>query len=454
MLYVKLRQCCCYTSPHPVVVVHDDYMQQEDDFHSSSSPRRLSELSSSSSLSARDVSSASKHMHAPTTTSQGVGLGVAEKDAYADTRRSPARGRSTRGWTSKWFETIPSEGNLGEALVRQHTVVHEGTRLVPYVHQVAGHRFSEGKNGSLVDCNGKFYKPLPTGPRGVREVAFYERIFGKKVDGGDVAADTTTTSNQPASESASSRIVDPARRWTDTQLSAFVPTFHGVVQLVPGAGTRPIRYVVLQDQAFHFNKPSILDVKIGYQTWHPKDSTDEHRLKCASRDAESTSSRLGFKLCGMQVYMPSGGTYWRAGKPACKRLRIEEVEPALRHFVTNGGSLRSSDVLFGKRGLLAQLRELYSFFEAQSSYVFYSSSILVMFEGSAQPGDGKTSVSIRLVDFAHTYYTEESSLFDGGGGDPTSIDVNFLGGLKSFIGFLERLDEDGGSVELPVQNYS
>ncbi|KDD73215.1 hypothetical protein H632_c2418p0, partial [Helicosporidium sp. ATCC 50920] len=41
---------------------------------------------------------------------------------------------------------------------------------------VAGHLFEEGKAGSLVDDYGHFYKPLQAGPRGERELAFYQAI--------------------------------------------------------------------------------------------------------------------------------------------------------------------------------------------------------------------------------------------------------------------------------------
>ena len=308
------------------------------------------------------------------------------------------------------FSRFPSEGHLTEALVKKHTVVHRGVPLVPYVHQVAGHRFSEGKNGSLIDQRGKFYKPLPHGPRGHREVAFYERVYG------------------------TSAIAGSAQLWCHSRLREFLPVFFGAVSLVPGAGTGPVRYVVLGDQAFHYTTPSILDVKIGYQTWHPTESSDEHRERCMARDSATTSSRLGFKLCGMQVYVPTTASYWRAGKPACKKLRIEEVEPALRKFVTNGGSLLAADVLTGPRGLIAQLQELHRFFKQQSSYVFYSSSILIMFEGSSARGTDP-SVSIRLVDFAHTYSSDAGSALESG----APADTNFIGGLEAFLGFLRRL---------------
>jgi 1D-myo-inositol-tetrakisphosphate 5-kinase/inositol-polyphosphate multikinase len=44
-------------------------------------------------------------------------------------------------------------------------------------NQVAGHRFEEGRVGSLVDDSGRFYKPLQTGARGDKETQFYDKIW-------------------------------------------------------------------------------------------------------------------------------------------------------------------------------------------------------------------------------------------------------------------------------------
>jgi 1D-myo-inositol-tetrakisphosphate 5-kinase/inositol-polyphosphate multikinase len=44
-------------------------------------------------------------------------------------------------------------------------------------NQVAGHRFEEGRVGSLVDDSGRFYKPLQDGARGDHETLFYDKIW-------------------------------------------------------------------------------------------------------------------------------------------------------------------------------------------------------------------------------------------------------------------------------------
>ena len=65
-----------------------------------------------------------------------------------------------------------------------------------------------------------------------------------------------------------------------------------------------------------------------------------------------------------------------------------------------------------------------AFVQVQQEFVFYSSSILIIYEGDAQK-QSETNVVIRLVDFAHTFPVDGKR------------DSNFLDGLASFMSVLE-----------------
>lgn len=54
------------------------------------------------------------------------------------------------------------------------------------------------------------------------------------------------------------------------------------------------------------------------------------------KDAATTQARLGFKICGMQVWRSSQGGYWRASKRWCKTLPEGVVDKALMSFTNNG----------------------------------------------------------------------------------------------------------------------
>jgi len=56
----------------------------------------------------------------------------------------------------------------------------------------------------------------------------------------------------------------------------------------------------LEDVVQQYLRPSIIDIKVGYQTWYP--GADEAYIqRCQAKDAATTQAALGFKICGMQV---------------------------------------------------------------------------------------------------------------------------------------------------------
>lgn len=104
----------------------------------------------------------------------------------------------------------------------------------------------------------------------------------------------------------------------------------------------------------------------------------------------------------------------------------EAVTKALLCFANNEAGLTPKDIYGGPRGAIAQLAGLTAWFAQQTEFCFYSSSILIIYEGSATTAD-KAAVSIRLVDFAHT--------FPSGG----QQDGNFLAGARALLGALSAV---------------
>ena len=52
--------------------------------------------------------------------------------------------------------------------------------------------------------------------------------------------------------------------------------------------------------AQQYHRPSIIDIKVGYQTWYPG-AEEDYIQRCQAKDAATTQAALGFKVCGMQV---------------------------------------------------------------------------------------------------------------------------------------------------------
>ena len=59
-------------------------------------------------------------------------------------------------------------------------------------------------------------------------------------------------------------------------------------------------YMVLENLTSKFSSPSILDLKVGTRQYGD-DIPEEKKKKHMKTVAESTSSTLGIRICGMQV---------------------------------------------------------------------------------------------------------------------------------------------------------
>ncbi|EPS70612.1 hypothetical protein M569_04146 [Genlisea aurea] len=267
-------------------------------------------------------------------------------------------------------------------------------------HQVAGHKADGGNLGPLVDDSGRFYKPLQGNERGSNEVSFY------------------------SSFSSDTKVPD--------HIARFFPKFHGtqLVEASNGSGKQP--HLVLEDVTFGRVNPSVMDIKIGSRTWAPQ-SPQDYIHKCFEKDRTTSSLRLGFRLSGIQIFQSKESGIWKPEKrSSIQSLAADEVKLYLKKFVSSDASTPDSAfasiVYGGSAGILSQLLELKSWFEDQTKYHFYSSSILMMFEKeSALDGKRSPRPEIKVIDFAH--------VFEGEG----VIDHNFLGGLSSLIKFLSEI---------------
>ncbi|KAF3441412.1 hypothetical protein FNV43_RR15326 [Rhamnella rubrinervis] len=272
-------------------------------------------------------------------------------------------------------------------------------------HQVAGHPAGNGVLGPLIDDSGNFYKPLQSGERGSREVAFY------------------------ISFSSNIKIPDRIRK--------FFPIYHGtkLVEASDGSGLQP--HLVLEDVVSNRLNPSIMDIKIGSRTWYPQASED-YILKCLKKDRETTSLPLGFRISGLQIYGSKESGVWKPDKKSLKNF-TKDVRLVLRKFVSSNlfeDSSTEPDCSFaptvygGSTGILAQLLELKAWFEDQTIFHFNSCSVLMVFEKESIGKVMSSSATVKLVDFAH--------VVEGNG----VIDHNFLGGLCSLIKFISEILAD------------
>lgn len=144
---------------------------------------------------------------------------------------------------------------------------------------------------------------------------------------------------------------------------------------------------------------------------------------CRAKEAGSWQQTYGFKVSGMRV--------WRDGveqvldKAACKS-RSKDMPAFLKSFADNGQDWGTQGVW---KPVQAAVSKMLAWIHSTlpPCWHFYSSSLLVIYEGTAQNSED-LRVRCSLIDFAHTF-------FAAGRG------TNFQEGLQSLLAMLEDITD-------------
>ncbi|KAG9341803.1 hypothetical protein JZ751_018525 [Albula glossodonta] len=142
---------------------------------------------------------------------------------------------------------------------------------MPLSHQVAGHKYGVDKGGILQHPDGTVLKQLQAPPRGPREMQFYSKVFAEDHD--------------------------PCL----LELQHYLPKYYG--NWSPPDTPHDL-YLQLEDVTRQFDKPCIMDVKIGQKSYDPFASQEKREQQIKKYPL---MEEIGFLVLGMRVSIKQYG---------------------------------------------------------------------------------------------------------------------------------------------------
>lgn len=138
------------------------------------------------------------------------------------------------------------------------------------------------------------------------------------------------------------------------------------------------KFILLENLTWRHTMPCVLDLKMGTQQ-HGDDASEEKKAVKIRKCQQSTASSIGVCLSGMQVYQSDTGQLMFMSKFHGRRLTPPDFKEALFQFFHSGRRLRHELL----SPVLRRLRDMQAALEACESYRFYSSSLLIIYDGAS-----------------------------------------------------------------------
>lgn len=194
----------------------------------------------------------------------------------------------------------------------------------------------------------------------------------------------------------------------------WIAGYHGVKE-VADIG----KFMMLEDLTNGYEKPSVIDLKIGTKTWEedaPQEKIDRESKKYPLQRT------IGFRLTGMRIFNRETQQYDVYDKKYGYSITLETLNAMFGVYFSQVSAACKKDIIMS---MIEQIRPILAWFEVPGRLRFICSSLLFILEGNTE--DNYKPI-VRLVDFAHVKQLPEGERDEG-----------CIVGLKRIIQELEML---------------
>ncbi|TKR95399.1 hypothetical protein L596_009574 [Steinernema carpocapsae] len=229
-------------------------------------------------------------------------------------------------------------------------------------------------------------------------------------------------------------------------------------------------FVLLEDIVVKYKRPCVVDLKMGTRQYGD-DASAQKRQRQTQKCHTSTSASMGVRMVGMQICEPEKDAYSYINKYDGRIMDAPAFTSSLQRFLAVAG-LQRVKKLFQRLELLRQT------LAKAEGYRFFSSSILIAFDGALEVDDdlpvvppsrkrkrsssfssddeqdllddveeleevpATPEISVRMIDFAHSTFTGflQDKTYEGS-------DEGYLLGIDTLLRIIKTFVTDSESEE-------
>ncbi|XP_063222894.1 inositol hexakisphosphate kinase 1-like isoform X2 [Bacillus rossius redtenbacheri] len=190
-------------------------------------------------------------------------------------------------------------------------------------------------------------------------------------------------------------------------------------------------FILLENLTWKFSFPCILDLKMGTRQYGDAASLSKKQSKMY-KVVNTTSGKLGVRIGGMQVYQVTTKQFLCRNKFYGRSLSVSGFQQAIKQFFHNGLCSRY-DVI---PPLIRRLEELIVVLGHQDTIRFYTTSLLLLYEGAVDTtnfdfsvdsyahlkDDFKSACSSLKTTVGKDFPSGQSDIFDALGAKSSSVE--------------------------------